>query len=134
MKKIWITFLSAIIAFGILLTGCSEPKADNKQNETTNVSNESTEQSSVSPEHEQLINEAMTLAKQGKTVTNQDRYKNITDGEVHKILGEASNTESADGMVIEYYTAGKHEMVIYYPCGSCMDDGNPLKIKSIEVQ
>jgi hypothetical protein len=133
MKKIIITYLSAAVAFGILLTGCTQSGADSNQKETTNISNDSTPQSSVSPEHEQLINEAMELAKQGKAVTDQERYKDITDDEVHKILGEPSNTESADGSVSEYYIAGKYEMVIDYPCGSCMDDGKPLKMKSMEV-
>jgi hypothetical protein len=134
MKKIMITYLSAAVAFGVLLTGCMQSGADSNQKEPTNISNDdSTPQVSVSPEHEQLIKEALELAKQGKAVTNQERYKDITEDEMNTILGDPYNTESADHLVGEYYLAGKYLMVVNYSCDSCMDDGKPLKITSIGV-
>lgn len=140
MKILTGTFLTAVV-LGSLLTGCNLSDANADKGEINVITQKSDSQAqqkadsktSVSEEHKQLLLEALELAKKGEVVKDQKRYQNITEDEVHQVLGEAANTEMGDGSVGEDYKAGKYLLRIFYPCGKCMDDGKTLKIGELDV-
>ncbi|MCH5585110.1 DUF4309 domain-containing protein [Shimazuella sp. AN120528] len=121
MKKITMAFLSAIVALIVILTGCSQSGADSNKKESTATKKEvpaSTEDDpisklTVSPEHEKLIKDALESAKQGKQVPMDKNYKEVSWGEIEKVLGEPAMSGPEDGGSMTY-AAGKYEITFLF--------------------
>lgn len=100
MKTKMMALLSAALALILLLTGCMESDAGKKSTPTKEempISIEDEEEIAddenistliVSSEHEKLIKDALESAKQGKQVPMDKNYKEVSWGEIEKVLGE----------------------------------------------
>ncbi|WP_028777845.1 hypothetical protein [Shimazuella kribbensis] len=143
MKKTTISFLSAAVAFGVLLTGCATGADSNKkeapvtQKEAPVKEENPVDKITVSPKHEKLIKEAMESAKQGKQVKMDKQYQQISWGEIEKVLGEPYLAGPEDGGSMTY-AAGKYEITFSFNChGECVANeelGIQTKLVSMGVE
>jgi hypothetical protein len=145
-KKLSISFLSVALAFGILLTGCSDSQADSEANKDVAQQQEQQEQQAVteeedsldkitvSPENEKLIKDALEQAKQGKAVTVDDKYKQVSWGEIKKVLGEPVAAGPEDGGAMTF-DADEHQITFKFNChDSCVhSEDETLATKLVEI-
>lgn len=146
MKITMTAFLSATLALALLLTGCMKSDADKESTPTKEkmpISIEDQEEVAddedistliVSPAHEKLIKDALESAKQGKQVPMDKDYKEVSWGEIEKVLGEPAMSGPEDGGS-SVYAAGKYEIMFMFNCsGKCSDTPEKIHAKLVSMQ
>jgi hypothetical protein len=142
-KKLSVSFLSVAIAFGALLTGCADSQAkenttqQQQQQASTTEEENPLDKITVSAEHEKWIKAALEAAKQGKQLEINEQHKQISWGEIEKVLGDPSSAGVEDGGSLTY-EADKYTLTFLFNChGSCVEsetEGLATKLVAIKVE